>query len=257
MSMKQNLKNFLKRIHFNSYRAVFGIDSSKLAIGETTMINRFPNWTLMDTRLSDINLNVEKIPYRIPVKDIKMCYSAHMFEHISDDAAQYLLKQVFEVMKDGGIIRIEVPDCDKVLNDYRENKGRPIANYMAKSNNVEEHIGTLGVISNVLRKNSQGEYAQTPVYAPLETFESKLKELSNEEFCKWAINLQTKEEKLSQGHVNYWNEKKMTEFLRNAGFSDVIEVRSGFSPNKFDLSVERPHRGFYSLIVEATRPVKK
>ena len=49
----------------------------------------------------------------------------------------------------------------------------------------------------------------------------------------------------------------MTEFLRNAGFSDVIEVRSGFSPNKFDLSVERPHRGFYSLIVEATRPVKK
>ena len=34
------------------------------------------------------------------------------------------------------------------------------------------------------------------------------KEIPNEEFCKWAINLQTKEEKLSQGHVNYWNEKK-------------------------------------------------
>jgi hypothetical protein len=265
-SLIDHLKMTIKYIHFNFYRLCFGKDITRLALGESMNAYKYPRWHLLDVKNSDINLNLEILDYTIPLDKVKFCHSSHMFEHITDEAASYLLKQVFLSMETGGIIRIEVPSSDKILDDYRKNEGRPIARYFSESNKDtlvkvdgyadkygELHIGTLGAISCVHVNHGGGKYNHIPVYVDIKEFELQLKMLNNDEFCEWAINLQAEEEKSQHGHINYWTESKLTDFLETAGFSKVKICNPGESEYGFDLSIERTHRGFYSIVVEAVR----
>ena len=261
-----HLKMAIKYFHFNLYRFCFGKDLARLALGESMNAYKYPRWHLLDVKDSDINLNLETCNYTIPLDKVKFCHSSHMFEHISDEAASYLLQQVFLSMKIGGIVRIEVPSSDKILDDYRANDGRPIAHYFSESNKDtlvrvdgyadkygELHIGTLGAISCAHVHNGGQKYNHIPVYVDIQEFERQLNTLNNNEFCEWAINLQTEQERSQHGHINYWTESKLTDFLENAGFSGVKVCNAGESEYGFDLSIERTHRGFYSIVVEAVR----
>lgn len=259
-------KAFIRYFYFSLYRAIFGKDDSRLALGKSIHAYKFPRWNLLDVKGSDINLNLEEHPYSIPLSDVQFCHSSHMFEHISDSAVAYLLEQVFLSMRDGGIIRIEVPSSDKILNDYRADSGRPIAKYFSQSNvdtlvNIdgfpdkygELHIGTLGAISCIHTDLGNKIYQHIPVYVGVDEFEQKLNNLSNDDFSRWAINLQTEAERSQHGHINFWTESKMKEFLENAGFCEVQTCDPGISEHGFDLSIEREHRAFYSIIMEAKR----
>ena len=260
------LKHIIKYSHFKAYRLMFGKDKSRLALGESMNAYKYPRWHLLDVKNSDINLNLEVRNYTIPLDKVKFCYSSHMFEHISDSAVAYLLEQVFLSMRDGGIIRIEVPSSDKILNDYRADSGRPIAKYFSQSNvdtivNIdgfpdkygELHIGTLGAISCIHADVGNKRYLHIPVYVGVDEFEKKLNKLSNDDFSRWAINLQTETEKSQHGHINFWTESKMKEFLETAGFCEVQTCDAGITRHGFDLSIERQHRAFYSMIIEAKR----
>lgn len=260
------LKMAIKYSHFNLYRLFFGKDVTRLALGESMNAYKYPRWHLLDVKNSDINLNLEVRSYTIPLDKVKFCHSSHMFEHISDEAASYLLQQVFLSMEIGGIVRIEVPSSDKILNDYRQNEDRPIAHYFSDSNKDtlvsvdgyaekygELHIGTLGAISCVHVHEGGQKYNHIPVYVDIQEFERQLNTLNNNEFCEWAINLQTEQEISQHGHINYWTEGKLTDFLETAGFSGVRVCDPGESKYGFDLSIERTHRGFYSIVVEAVR----
>ena len=259
-------KVFIRYCYFRLYRAIFGKDDSRLALGESIHAYKFPRWNLLDVKDSDINLNLEKYPYSIPLSNVQFCHSSHMFEHISDTAAKYLLEQVFLSMRDGGIIRVEVPSSDKILDDYRSDSDRPIAKYFSQSNletivNIdgfpdkygELHVGTLGAISCIHVHSGGGKYNHIPVYVDIQEFERQLNTLNNDEFCEWAINLQTEQERSQHGHINYWTESKLTDFLETVGFSGVKICNPGESEYGFDLSIERTHRGFYSITVEAVR----
>ena len=206
------------------------------------------------------------MPYEIPLADVKYCYSSHMLEHISDAAASYLLSSVYSIMRDGGVIRIEVPSASKILDDYKADSGRPIARYFADSNKetiVEQdgydekyaqiHIGTLGAISCIHVDRGNKSFSHIPVYADLSLFEANLSTMTTDEFCSWAIGLQTVSERAQHGHINYWTENKLSLVLEEAGFRDINVCNAGESRHGFDLSIERPHRAFYSLIMEAKR----
>ena len=253
-------------LHFKIYRLLFAKPTNRLALGESMIAYKYPRWHLLDVKNSDINLNLEILDYTIPLKKVKFCHSSHMLEHISDEAADYLFKQVFSSMEIGGIIRIEAPSSDKILDDYRANTGRPIAKYFAESNKEtivkidgypekfsKLHIGTLGAISCVHHDHGGKKYSHIPVYVDVEEFENQLKILSNDKFSEWAINLQTDKEKSQHGHINYWTESKLTHFLTSAGFSGAKICDIGKSEYGFDLSIERVHRAFYSIVIEAVR----
>lgn len=257
------VKQFIKKLYFNFYRKVIGVDKKRLALGETISAYKFPNWVLLDVREADINIDVETPPINIGLSDVHYCYSSHMFEHITDNAALNLLKQVYRTMAHGGVIRLEMPDADKILNDYRSGE-LAIAKYNADHNMkslVEEygysedygaiHIGTLSLVSCVYKSITKSEGLHVPKLVSKEHFEAKLSDLNNDDFCEWAIGLQTQEEKLQHGHINYWTETKLGNLLRKAGFSDPIKCNAGFTHYDFDLKIERPHRAFYSLILEA------
>jgi hypothetical protein len=61
-----------------------------------------------------------KIP--LPDKSVKVLYSSHMFEHLSRDGTIKFLNEARRVLSDDGVIRIVIPDLEKEIATYNENK---------------------------------------------------------------------------------------------------------------------------------------
>ena len=251
------IKSTFKKIYFNIYRFFNKPNTNYLAIGESKEYFPPPYWTLMDIKKSDININFEKTDYKINNSNLKYIYSSHCIEHLTDDAINYLFKEIFANMSEDSIFRIETPDVKKIIQDYQSQKNIDYLKKIQQENfeNLvlkrkmdeiygEMHIAMLGLISCYI------DLTHIPVVSSKEIFEEKLHSLSIDEFCYWAISLQSKEELLSHGHINFWHFERLYDTLKKIGFSSIQKCRNNQTFNKFDLSLERFHRRDYSLIVE-------
>jgi len=53
---------------------------------------------------------------------VDVIYACHVLEHFGRHEYKKVLKRWFEVLKNGGILRIAVPDFEKVVEYYNDNK---------------------------------------------------------------------------------------------------------------------------------------
>ena len=62
-------------------------------------------------------LNVTK---RFPYPDATFDYvfSSHLLEHLYPNQAIFCLNETFRVLKKGGVVRIALPDLDKIVKNY-------------------------------------------------------------------------------------------------------------------------------------------
>lgn len=66
-----------------------------------------------------IHHNVEYgLPF--PEESVDYVYSSHLLEHLFKEDAKKLLKEVYRVLKKGGIVRICVPDLEYVISLYKK-----------------------------------------------------------------------------------------------------------------------------------------
>jgi len=56
------------------------------------------------------------IPY--PNNSIDVCYSSHVLEHLTQDAAANFIRECYRVLKSNGIIRVVVPDLEAIAKEY-------------------------------------------------------------------------------------------------------------------------------------------
>ena len=85
----------------------------------------------------DKNIIYRDIVKKLPFKDISIdyIYSSHLLEHFSRDDALNICKEVFRVLKWGGVFRVIVPDLKEATLNYINNdisffggyKTKPIA----------------------------------------------------------------------------------------------------------------------------------
>jgi len=62
-------------------------------------------------------INVTKrIPY--PDGEFDFAFSCHMLEHLYQEDALHCLREVYRVLKPGGICRTVIPDLDRMIADY-------------------------------------------------------------------------------------------------------------------------------------------
>ncbi len=56
----------------------------------------------------------------LPFEDsyFDVVYTSHFLEHLSTKQAYFVLKEAYRVLKDGGIIRIVVPDLENICREY-------------------------------------------------------------------------------------------------------------------------------------------
>ena len=66
------------------------------------------------------NINYLNVTKQFPYTDNAFDYvfSSHLFEHLYPTDAIFCLKEVYRVLKVGGVLRISVPDLDKIIASY-------------------------------------------------------------------------------------------------------------------------------------------
>lgn len=62
----------------------------------------------------------KKFPF--PDESIDIIYTSHMLEHLTKDQASFFLYESKRVLRKGGFLRIVIPDLEKLIHDYSQNK---------------------------------------------------------------------------------------------------------------------------------------
>ena len=68
------------------------------------------------------NIRFANAGKHIPEKDksVNVVYSSHMLEHLDKEETHQFLIEIRRILVTGGIIRVVVPDFDKLVNEYSE-----------------------------------------------------------------------------------------------------------------------------------------
>lgn len=75
-----------------------------------------------------IHHNIEYgLPFRSETVDF--IYSSHLLEHLFKDDAEFLINEMYRVLKKGGILRIVVPDLEYVVELYKKSKKEEALEY--------------------------------------------------------------------------------------------------------------------------------
>jgi hypothetical protein len=53
-----------------------------------------------------------------PSQSVDMVYHSHLLEHMDQEEGEDLIKECFRVLKPGGILRVVVPDLERICRDY-------------------------------------------------------------------------------------------------------------------------------------------
>ncbi len=57
-------------------------------------------------------------PFRFPDGYFECAFTAHVLEHLHPDVAESCMREVHRVLAPGGIVRVSVPDLDRIVEDY-------------------------------------------------------------------------------------------------------------------------------------------
>ncbi len=251
-------------MYFSLYRSIFKPSHKYLAVAEQNHLTGAPpEWTSVSIESADILINLET-EYDFDLTGVKFAYSGHTIEHLSDDAVRRLFRKLYDVMRPGGVVRVECPDLDLLLDDYkcRHDKERRVTKQMialieqwhmerVDPRYNQEHLKVLaGIVSF---RDHVHEADLTPICSA-EEFEKNIHTLSNERFGDWAVSLLTKEQlRDSYLHRNWFNFGKLQRFLSDAGFSGVVKCDPDETRYGFRMNINRKHRSWCSIFVEAVK----
>src|SRR5205807_9228955 len=105
--------------YFALYRLLFRPSSKYLAVAEQNYLTGAPpEWTSVSLESADVLVDLET-EYDFKLHDVKFAYSGHTIEHLSDTAVRRLFRKLLSSMRSGGVLRVECPDLDMMLDDYK------------------------------------------------------------------------------------------------------------------------------------------
>lgn len=81
---------------------------------------QLPGFVNVDIR-EDVNPDIVDDAFKLQKfenNSVDEIYCCHMFEHLTLDQANLALKRWYEVLKEGGILRLSVPDMDATMRRY-------------------------------------------------------------------------------------------------------------------------------------------
>ncbi|MEI6296921.1 MAG: methyltransferase [bacterium] len=111
----------VKRVIYNSLFLRFK-DNLKLNLGAGGV--RMKNYINVDSlfmRETDLLCELKNLPLFIKHESVSEIYASHIFEHFSENEVRVILKLCHKLLKEGGELRISVPDMDKIVKIYNKN----------------------------------------------------------------------------------------------------------------------------------------
>jgi predicted SAM-dependent methyltransferase len=80
----------------------------------------FCNVDVLETIAVDIVDDIRQLN-RFPANSVQEIYACHVLEHFSHEEVPAILKRWHEVLQPGGVLRISVPDIDRIVQIYHDN----------------------------------------------------------------------------------------------------------------------------------------
>lgn len=73
---------------------------------------------------ADLRVRRHDVSKGLPFNDNEVDYifTSHMLEHLSEDKAIFVLKECLRILKNGGVLRVLVPDLSLLIKEYLKNK---------------------------------------------------------------------------------------------------------------------------------------
>jgi SAM-dependent methyltransferase len=241
-----------------------GFSSGLIALGERNTYLIPGRWITVDWVGADVAADL-RAGHVLPFGDgsQRFVYSAHLVEHLDDDSISRLFAECRRILQPGGWLRVETVDAARLVRAYLDGD-RSFFDYFVRGYRqyavervglptavLEPHNVLVGELSSYIDSKAEPG-GHLPVVVSKPEVDRRLEELDLDGFGRWCVSLQTAEQYTSGGHVNCLYSEKLERMLREVGFQRVEHVRNGYSVSELPLrGIERPHRAFYSLYVEA------
>jgi SAM-dependent methyltransferase len=115
-----------------------------------------PSWINIDMRATGEGVIAHDLSKGIPLPDAscEVVYHSHVLEHIPRDKAADFLKECYRVLAPGGILRVAVPDLERICRTYLEKLELALAGDKAAANDYDWIV--LELYDQAVRNKSGG-----------------------------------------------------------------------------------------------------
>jgi predicted SAM-dependent methyltransferase len=115
-----------------------------------------PDWINLDLAAGRSNVISHDLVKGIPfaAESVDVVYHSAVFEHIRRRHAANFLREIHRVLKPGGIVRVGVPDLEKLCRTYLEKLEAALAGDKAASNDYDWIV--IEMLDQMVRENSGG-----------------------------------------------------------------------------------------------------
>lgn len=123
--------------------------------------NRFhKDWINIDFFQADKDVLQHDLNKGIPLPDksFDIVYHSHVLEHLSQAEAKAFLKECYRVLKPNGILRVTIPDLEKIARTYLDSLEKVVSGL--KDWEPNHHWMTLELYDQAVRHESGGEMAR-------------------------------------------------------------------------------------------------
>jgi predicted SAM-dependent methyltransferase len=172
-------------------------------------------------------------PFPLKSDSLKVAYISHVVEHLSDDCVRFCCAEVHRCLQPGGYFRLACPDIDLEYDAYCRGDATLFpwpTPWGTLSTSIEqrflEHFATALTLDHP--ETRCHKFAD-------EEIRDVFSKYGKEDALGYFVNQIPAESKESfpEHHVNWFNVKKLSSFLENAGFENIYESRYGQSKCAF------------------------
>ena len=198
-----------------------------------------PNWQKPDNKwlsvdidpdIGDLIVNFQQFEsLALDSESTEYIYGSHVFEHISIFKSPLVFKEIFRVLKPGGVFRLILPDAEESIKHY-VNKNEKFLLFDRRKKRAEKRFDQDYTLFECMREDFLSPNGQ--------------------------INLLNRN---TLAHQNAWDDETIQQDLIRAGFAKENIERSGFKQSKhsaFDFEGTYPseaNQDYRSLYVEAVK----
>lgn len=175
----------------------------------------------------------------MPIEDGKarVIFSRYTLEHVTDEAVRHFLAEAFRALAAGGFLRVIVPDIDIYFAAYQsKDKGffyKPKQDLESFPNRKYRSNPNLASFEQKFLWNfasSASTLHPDPATQAIsdQEFQRTFKDLSYEDALNYCVAKTSVEiqQRYPENHINWFNEAKIDQMIRQAGFKEVS--RSGY-----------------------------
>lgn len=212
-----------------------------------------PFWTNIDIKKennckdfrADIDIDHDFFTKKkLPIENnsAELVHSRFTIEHLTNDAVEFMFKEVFRILKNNGFFKIVVPnfslDYKAYLNkdisyfSWRDDfSNSQLMEYMKYSNKLNQtsiqQTFLVHFASNASLIHSDG--------ADQRIDDTEFDQIFNRNSYEEAMDICTsrcsleKQIQYRQNHINWWDPNKLSKFLTSAGFTKINQLSPGQS----------------------------